>query len=175
MLAGCNFSIGSGESETPDQASAAHAAAAAPTDADKTAAEAVIRAIYATYNREDTSAPIAAEDRPVYSQELKNLIATIPHTDGELGPLDDADWFCGCQDWDGATASITQISSEARPDGKVEVTSHFLPVADSEPTVITFLMVKEGGQWKIDDMTSIVPNQTLRQAIATAVAEGNGG
>lgn len=173
-LSACNFSVSSSADAETGEDSAAPANAPV-TDADKAAAETAIRAIYATYNREDTSAVPSAEDRPVFSQELTALIATIPHHEGELGLLDDADWFCGCQDWDGATAGITQIASESRPDGKVEVTSHFLPVADAEPTVITFLMVKEAGQWKIDDMIRPSGNSTLRRDIAAAVSEASGG
>jgi hypothetical protein len=175
LFAGCSASFSTeGDAET-SATTASDAASPAITDEDKTAAEQVIRDIYASYNRQDTSRTPTSWEQPVFSAELTALIATIPRPEGEVGPLSDADWFCNCQDWDPATAGITELSSAVRPDGKVVVSSTFQAMTDADPARIDFLMVREGGSWKVDDMLTPGAGTTLRGDITAAVAEAAGG
>lgn len=165
-LTGCNDEPTAPTGDTTTSAEPADASVA------KTAAEGVIRAIYGSYSQPGTADIPSASDRPVFSAGLKALIATIPHADGEMGPLDDADWFCGCQDWDPATAAVKSLTSTAQPDGKVTVESSFSAMANAESTNITYTLVNEGGSWLIDDMT-MPGGESLRAQIAAIVeAEG---
>lgn len=175
LLSGCDDAAPT-ETETADAATPADAApAAAPTaDEAKAGAEAAIRAIYASYSSDDSASIPTAWERPVFSRNLAALVATIPHPTDEVGPLDDADWFCGCQDWDAATAAVKSLTATPLPDGKVSVVSSFSAMADAEPTNITFTMVNEGGRWLIDDMQTTGMPGTLRADIAAAVRDAGG-
>ena len=175
LLAGCNVSFSTGDdSSANDSSEAATAPAAEPAAADKAAAEAAVREVYAPYLATDGSSPAAAWDRPIFSREMAALVATIPHPEGEIGPMDDVDWFCGCQDWDSATARIASLATSAGTDGKLLVASSFLPMAEAEPTNITFVMVKEDGKWLVDDMLSTGTDRSLRGDIAEAVSQPAG-
>lgn len=179
LILGASLLVGgcSASSSTEADAEASTSTASAPaavSDADKAAAEQVIRTVYASYNRQDMSRTPASWEQPVFSTELTSLIATIPRPEGESGPLSDADWFCNCQDWDPATAGITELSSAARPDGKIVVSSTFQAMTDADPARIDFLMVREAGGWKIDDLLTPGGGTTLRRDIADAVTEATG-
>lgn len=171
LVTGCEASFSTGGDAEASAATTGDAAAPAITDEDKAAAEQAIRDLYATYNRQDMSRTPEPWKQPVFSTELTDLIATIPMPEGEVGPLTDADWFCNCQDWDPATAGITELSSAARPDGKIVVSSNFQAMTDADPARIDFLMVRQAGSWKVDDLLTPGSGTTLRQDIAAAVAE----
>lgn len=168
-VSGCNDAPATGGANKSAASEAAALATGEVTDADKVAAETVIRTIYDSYKTQDTTP--ASDARPVFSVELTRMIAGLPRPEGMVGPLQDADWFCGCQDWDGANARVTELTSAVGADGKIVITSHFMPGLTGDPVVITYQMAKEDGQWKIDDMTNSSGDFSLRRDIANAVSE----
>ena len=149
--------------------------AAGPASA--TEAEAVdvaITNLYAPYVAEapDWDAVRAQQN---YSAETAELIAQwekgLPSD--EVTYLADFDWLCECQDWD-STGFRVKIPPHGEPVGeRTEVTAQ-VSIGwgeASEPIEKRFIMVREGGAWKVDDMFSEVFQQGLKAALRRGIAD----
>lgn len=110
--------------------------------------QAAIAAIYAPFN--DTRMQGAAFDRPIFTPQLKALIAkwlAVTPTD-EVDDLSDFDWLCQCQDWDSPTFRARIIGVRKLAPGRRAVTVRLNgPIAP-----LRFVLQHVGGQWLIDDI-----------------------
>ena len=147
-------------------------AAAAPSAADRTLIEQTVVGIITPYYGPST---VAAWDYPVYSQDIAALIArwkaVMP--EGELDGLNDGDWLCQCQDWDGNAFQATIVSIEMADDDTARVAlSLDLGLGGSAtPREETLVLRREGEGWKIDDIVAESFPDGLRQALRATIAD----
>jgi hypothetical protein len=158
-------------------------AAAAPSDTERLEIETTVVGIFRSYTGPPGST--AAWDQAIYSAEVTALIAqwkaVMP--EGELDGLNDGDWLCQCQDWDGDAfqARINSIQLTAPAVAEVAITVDLgFGQAGSEREE-RLILRREGEAWMIDDIVAeSFPNglrQALRETIAAdeALRAGNGG
>ena len=134
---------------------------------------AAARTAFASYLGEGDEDPVADWDRPVFSAETTGLIAAWKKglSDGEVEDLNGGGWFCDCQDFDsdsfklGLTPRFQTGQASAVVDAKVDL-GLGSPVRDMQ-----LAMVKEGGGWKIDDLTYDTMPTGVKAALRTAIAE----
>jgi Protein of unknown function (DUF3828) len=148
------------------------AATPAPiTRADNSAIRAAIKTIYAPYV--DPTKEISAFEAPVFSARTKALIALWSNrrTSDEVSPLSQGDWFCQCQDWDSPGFRVTAIKIQPQAKGKIIATVSY-DLGWDEVRSLKFLMIRERGRWKVDDLlyddASIRLTTELRREIAEA-------
>ena len=147
------------------------AACSAPAQAgDSAAVDAAVTALYAPYGAEapDWDAVRALKN---YSESTETLIAQwekgLP--EDEVTPLGDFDWLCECQDWDSSAFKLTIKPHGAPAAGKAEV-SATIALGYGETRAERFLMVKEGGAWKVDDLFSGSFPKGLKAALTEEIA-----
>jgi len=138
-------------------------AAASPTSATPHSA---IAEIYAPFN--DTRMQGASFDRPIYTPQLKALIAkwievTPPN---EVDDLSDFDWLCQCQDWDAPTFSARIIGVRRLGPGRRVVAVRL----NSPQTSLRFILQRTGGQWLIDDIFASGFRGGLRASLVRTTA-----
>ncbi len=114
---------------------------------------AMIEAIYKEYvaaQGTDHDAPNQT-DRDVYSKRLRELIdADRKNTpEGEIGRLD-FDVFVNGQDWELSGLHVALVKSDAQ---RTQVRATFINL--KEPQDILFSFVREGGNWRIDEIQSL--------------------
>lgn len=116
-------------------------------EADSASAEAFVRRIYARFSQETAE---TAEAAP-YSARLTALLAENARLTpaGDQGYLD-SDPFCGCQDWDSFSLDNVAIIpiGDDRLDGAVTFTNRGVRAQHA------VVMVREQGQWRVDDVIS---------------------
>lgn len=157
--------IGCDEGET-----AAAPAAAAPVTAQASVptAEAFVRSLYA----ENGGAPMA--DGRFWSARTGALVTESERLtpEGSIGFFE-ADPVCDCQD--GTPVLQTATSTSTGPDGAdVAVVQGFAEPGNATHRK-TYRLVREGGEWRIDDMTyqdmGEFPQEPLVQRLKTWIAE----
>lgn len=144
------------------------ALALAATPASAATPQAAIAAIYAPFN--DTRMQGASFDRPIYTPQLKALIAkwiAVTPTD-EVDDFSDFDWLCQCQDWDSPTFRARIIGNRKLGSGRRAVT-----VALTGPQKpLRFVLQQVDGQWLIDDIfASGFPGGLRASLIRTTAAD----
>ena len=147
------------------------AACPAPAQADESAeVDQAVAALYAPYGAEapDWDAVRALEQ---YSMSTEGLIrgwqSGLPQD--EVTDLADFDWLCECQDWDSEKFKLA-IQPHGQPvGGKAEVVAK-IDLGWDETRVERFVMVKEDGGWKVDDIFSESFPRGLKVALMEAIA-----
>lgn len=143
-------------------------AAAAPSAADRAALDAEITRIYRIYSTGDHD--VAAWDRARFSAQTAALIARwkrVMPTD-EVDDLNDGDWFCLCQDWEGMRWAIAARRFEG--PNRASATVRLTFPGGSGRREARLLFVREGGGWKLDDLFAAADfprglKQALRETI----------
>lgn len=148
------------------------AAAAAPSDLQRSEIEQQVVGIFKPY--QGPSNGVAAWDYSIYSAETTALIArwkaVMP--EGEVDALNDGDWLCQCQDWQGDAfqARITGIEMGETGAAEVAITLDLgLGGADSERTE-KLILRREGDAWMIDDVVAEAFPMGLKQALRETIA-----
>jgi hypothetical protein len=146
---------------------------AGPADAQPASTpDGMIRAIYRTYEIDDVKGTI----KDVASRRLKRLIEADEKATpkGEIGKLD-FDVFVNGNDF---KVSRVRVRIQPPPDDKprvpdrAKVQATFISL--KKPHEIVFDLVREGGQWKIDDATSMIGEKWTLTKILTAKPEATG-
>jgi hypothetical protein len=132
----------------------------------------MIRAIYRTYEIDDVKGTI----KDVASRRLKRLIEADEKATpkGEIGKLD-FDVFVNGNDF---KVSRVRVRIQPPPDDKPKVPDRAKVQATfislKKPHEIVFDLVREGGQWKIDDATSTIGEKWTLTKILTGKPEATG-
>lgn len=140
-----------------------------------TAAGAVDRQVHEIFRpyREEADDQ-AVWERPIFSQELRALIArwqsVVP--EGEVDDLNDGDWLCQCQDWDPKAfdLSILKVAAPGADHASVDVAIR-LAAGEAHKRRAQLRLANEDGRWMIDELYAAdsFPNglkQALRETIA---------
>jgi hypothetical protein len=130
-------------------------AASKPPSADEAAApKAFLVQLYARYGERVHSAVDylePPEDRLTFEPGLVAMMHRLEarHADDALGPLDDADILCQCQDFTDIRAQVAVVAVEA---GRARAV---VTVADrgQRPTRLRFTLVRTAAGWRIWDLT----------------------
>jgi len=137
---------------------------------DRAGVEAAVAAIYRPYGQ--AGDPDATWDRPVWSAEVAALIGRWKKVMPEDEPdeLGDGDWLCLCQDWDAEAFRARLLSSEVvRPDAaRVRVQ---LDLGSGVTRETRLNMLRQAGQWKIDDLFAADFPRGLKQALRETIAK----
>lgn len=143
--------------------------AAALPAAEQAAVDALVRRIYAPYA--DPAMPPGLLDAPIYSARTAALLARwrkVTPAD-EPDRLSDGDWFCQCQDWEPAAFRLAITRRERLRSGAARVSVRFALGGGATRTA-RLVFVREGGEWRVDDLfTPDMPRglgQTIRETIA---------
>lgn len=155
-------------------------AATAPTisEDDKHVVDGVIEAIYAPYRKAPTVGRDAADtdwDLPIYSAATKKLIEQWKgiRVEGEMvSMLEEAGWFCQCQDWFDKGFKFLDKTIKPLPDGQAEAAIRF-DLGDGEVQNARILFVREGTDWKVADLfTPALPKGLISQIKADLTENG---
>lgn len=115
-----------------------------------------VTALYQTYSRDPATSSARADwDLPVFSAATTKLIAGWKQgfSDDQVLDLQDFGWFCECQDWDPKAYKFT-IEPHGEPAGnRAEVAVRLVTDADGE-RVSRLQLVRENGDWRVDDLSS---------------------
>ena len=147
-------------------------AAAAPSVAERSQIEATVVGIFRSYA--GPPGPVAAWDYTIYSAEVTALIArwkAVMRQD-EVDALNDGDWLCQCQEWEGNAfqARIDAIEMTEPGVAVVAVTLDLgLGTPESERTE-RFTLRREDEAWKIDDIVAEAFPNGLKQALHETIA-----
>jgi Protein of unknown function (DUF3828) len=141
-----------------------------PSIADETAVRALIKNVYAVYQKQ----PTEPGSEMAVLQHTKSLQILVEHwqsklTNGEVTTLSDFDWFCQCQDWDAKTAHIESQTYVVRGHDKIDANVRFIAGWD-EAATLTFMFKRENGGWKLDDL-KFTDGDTLRKSLVREIAE----
>ncbi|MBU1346341.1 MAG: YbjP/YqhG family protein [Alphaproteobacteria bacterium] len=149
------------EAATPASREAVYAAASEGP-------EPFVRAIYARYvEGGPRDAPPAPGQDPMFSRTMNALIgADVRAANGEVPTLN-YDPFCACQDQEDFTVTAMAVA-QADPNA-AEANVAFTNMG--EPTNLTLKLVREGPNWKVDD---IVDGDASLHDTLMAVAEAAG-
>lgn len=129
-----------------------------------------VAAFYAPYKRAFAPGDPADWDRPIFSADLRRLIARwkAGFSDEEVAELQDFSWLCECQDWDSEAFEVG-IEPHARPaDGRVAVETG-VAIGWNETRRQRLELVVEGGEWLIDDIRAESFPDGLKAALARAI------
>lgn len=150
-------------------AAAVLAGAALPA-ADQAAVDALVQRIYAPYA--DPASPPSLIDAPIYSAETTALLArwkAVTPAD-EPDRLSDGDWFCQCQDWDQSAFRLTIAGRQRLRSGAVRVSVRFTLAADATREA-RLVLVREGANWRVDDLFSREMPRGFKHTIRRTIAE----
>jgi len=148
-------------------------AAAAPSAVARTEIETQVVGVFAPYR--GTPGQAAAWDFPIFSAETTALIAhwrsVVP--EGEVDALNDGDWLCQCQDWDGDgfQAAIVSITMASETTAEVELRIDLGFEGPESIRTERLTLVREQDSWKIDDITAEGFPNGLQQALRDTIAE----
>jgi hypothetical protein len=143
-------------------------ATAAPAVADTASLDAAVTAIYRPYRRENLNS--AAWDRASFSAETARLVARWKRVmpKDEIDDLNDGDWFCLCQDWQGMRWSIRARRFESADKASATVRIAF---GGGAPRDARLVFLRERGAWKLDDLFASDFPRGLKQALRETIAE----
>jgi len=145
--------------------------AAAPlAPVDTRAIDAVVARIFGRFNRDNDAT--AAWELPVWSAQTAALIRHWQRVmpEGELDGLNDAEWFCGCQDWDSKAFRATTVSRTVVATGVVHVRLK-LALGGGTVRVERLVLRKEKGVWRVDDLFAEGFETGLKAALRQTIAE----
>lgn len=110
-----------------------------------------IREAYAVAGRSDPDLPVY---RNLFAPDLRALMAKDRQQAGNGdAPLIDYGPFCQCQDDEGLTFTVGKVS-ETGERAVVEVENSFVPPAAPHREVVTYRLIRIGGDWKVEDIAS---------------------
>jgi Protein of unknown function (DUF3828) len=143
------------------------------TKAEGISLRAAIRAIYAPYSLPSRETESIA--RPVYSARTRALINRWSETRpfDEVTPMAESDWFCQCQDWDPAATRLRAILITPRTANRAEAKATYM-IGWNEDRSLRFLMIREGGKWKVDDLLYDDEYVSLTTQLRKEIAEAGG-
>jgi Protein of unknown function (DUF3828) len=139
--------------------------------ADDAALRAAIRGIYAPYTL--PSATTVSMERRVFSARTQLLInrwRNRRNSSDEVTPLGEGDWFCQCQDWEPKAVKVNTIQLVPLAKGKVRADVRYA-ISRQELRHLRFVMVREGGTWKVDDLLYDDQYGSLVTALRKEIAE----
>jgi Protein of unknown function (DUF3828) len=141
--------------------------------ADDNSLRAAIKAIYAPYSLPSRETESTA--RPVYSARTRALITRWSETRplDEVTPMAESDWFCQCQDWDPAATRLRSILIKPRTPNRAEAKATYM-IGWDEDRSLRFLMIREGGKWKVDDLLYDDEYVSLTTQLRKEIAEAGG-
>ncbi len=144
---------------------------AAPAEAEDTSPEAFVRALYAPYGEADPDWETVRE-KPMYSAATSALIDRwMAGADpDQVEDLADFDWLCQCQDWDTDAFALAIAPRGERTRDKAEVTAR-MELGRGDFAETRFLLVREHGEWLIDDQVSEAFPNGLKAALREAMAK----
>jgi hypothetical protein len=179
----CALALSACGKPAPNAAASANAAAPTPTNAaaasatpaassgDAADAKAFVEGLYTHYTvdpKTSTWAPMdKKDDAQVFDADMVRLLAAdVKAANGEVGAID-ADYICGCQDWEPFSATITVVS--ATP-AMAKAAADFRVFKTDQPRHLEFDLVKEKGAWRVhdireNDQTEQPPGPSLRQTL----------
>ena len=169
LISGCS----SGDDGKAAEPTAVQTAAPASREAVYAAAsegpEPFVRAIYARYvEGGPTDTPPAPGQDPMFSRTMNALIgADVRAANGEVPTLN-YDPFCACQDQDEFTITAMAVA-QASPNA-AEANVAF--VNAGEPEAVTLKLVREGPNWKVDDIVGSDTGSLHDTLMAVAEAAG---
>jgi hypothetical protein len=109
--------------------------------------------IHEAYAVARRSNPDASVYQNLFAPELRALMARDRRQAGGDAPLVDYGPFCQCQDDEGLSFVVGKVS-ETGDRAVVEVENRFVPPAASHREVVTYRLVRIGGDWKVEDIAS---------------------
>ncbi|WP_029415192.1 DUF3828 domain-containing protein [Brevundimonas bacteroides] len=131
--------------------------------------EAFARAIYGMYATGGPQGePPAPGQDPIYSRTLNALIGNdFRAAGGEVGTID-YDIFCQCQDQEGF--AVNSMAAAQSDENTAAVSVVFTNMGEQKTAILN--LVREGGNWKVDDV-EMGMNESVKD-ILTEAAEGQG-
>jgi Protein of unknown function (DUF3828) len=132
-----------------------------------------VRAIYEPYMRAGAEPPSAMDPRADYSTAFNRALTAWRTATADAGVtgLSEADWICGCQDWDAEKAVLIVDGASANANG-YDVTVRFSADGSNPEREVLFSMIQEGGRWKVDDMVLGGDQRTVRALLAHETRNG---
>jgi len=135
--------------------------------------KATIEALYAIYQREPMG-PGYSENLAPYTRRTRDLIRQwqTHQPRDEVTTFSDFDWFCQCQDWDSKRFAVLATTvRKMRGPGYEAVVSYDL--GWNARRRIRFVMLREEGGWKVDDILFAEPAgmPSLRAGLAVELKE----
>ena len=128
---------------------------------------------YNGYHRANGPA-VSDWNQPVFSAETTRLIrAWKKHNGEELTGLNDAGWFCECQDWDAKAFGWKRLAADQLARGKAEVKVR-VTVGWGTSSTQRLILVPEGGRWLIDDLISESAPQGIKARLRHELSEKPG-
>lgn len=148
------------------------AATATPSAVERSEIETTVVQIFRSY--QGATGAVAAWDQAIYSAEVAALIArwqaVLP--EGELDGLNDGDWLCQCQDWDGDAfqARIDAIEMVGTGVAEVAITVDLGFGEPGSERAERLTLRREGEAWLIDDIVAESFPEGLKQALRETIA-----
>ncbi|MGK2922452.1 MAG: DUF3828 domain-containing protein [Methyloceanibacter sp.] len=135
----------------------------------ETPSEAVIfvSRIYEAYTDNKDDDPVQPEGSEIYSKRLQALLDkdAAETQEGEVGRLD-FDPFVDGQDWEIGGLKVKEVY---RSGGEARVRADFANFG--KPRSILFSLVREGGEWRIDDIAETLPPRWTLSKILTGAPD----
>jgi hypothetical protein len=147
-------------------------AGAAPSVAERSEIESTVVGVFRSY--QGSPGAIAAWDHAIYSAEVTALNArwkaVVP--EGEVDGLNDGDWLCQCQDWDGDAfqARIDSIGMTGPGVAEVAVTLDLGFGGPEGERKERLILRREGDAWKIDEIFAESFPEGLKRALHETIA-----
>lgn len=117
----------------------------------------LLAAIYAPYRKAGAEPP-ADWDRPVFTRAASAAIARWkrqrPAGGLDASGLDEAGWFCACQDWDSAAFTVSRPETAMQGNDRALVRVAVRAAADGPPVRLAYRLQREAGAWLIADLSS---------------------
>jgi hypothetical protein len=112
-----------------------------------------VRAIFATYSDGNSENDGVSWQRPVFTKRFTAIIRKweAKHTNDEVPPYGDGDWFCNCQDYDVKKAKLSEVTVIKTGPGRYTASS-FLYIGWDYSRRIDLRIAYENGQFLIDDI-----------------------
>jgi len=144
----------------------------APPAVDRDAIETQVTAIFGPYKARPNG--VAAWDYPIYSAEVTALIArwkaVMP--EDETDALNDGDWLCQCQDWNRKRflSTIVTVLMSSRDRAEVDFILDLGTNGSNGSRAGRMVLLREQGEWKIDDMVTDAFPDGLKRALHETIA-----
>ena len=145
------------------------AAAPAKKSPLETQVDAAIANIYAPYRTDAESKP--EWDRPLFTPGLKGLIGDWQKAIGEdLTALNEAGWFCECQDYSPKAYRMKRTALRELAPGKVEV-KYTVGVTAGMKAPQRLILVRDAkGRWLVDDLFTESMPKGLRAGLTPEIS-----
>jgi hypothetical protein len=151
----------------------ATATVAAPvTKTDDSAVRKTVTKIYAPFRNEIIKE--AWWEHPIYSAETRKKFVQWEQNRerrkaDDIDDLNNGNWLCGCQEYDTKYFRVKQNNINSLGSGKIEADIQ-LQITQTDTRKIRFMMVKEKGRWKVDDMFTDDDAKGLKQTLSEQIA-----